>query len=46
MPKRLQDMTDDEINERKFTLMQQLCDKNNLPYHPTLVAWLARKGRR
>jgi hypothetical protein len=39
----LTNMNDDEINRRKFVLMQRLCDDKGLPYPPQLVAYLARK---
>lgn len=41
----LADMSDDEINRRKYTVMKNICDAKGLPYHPSLVAWLARQEK-
>jgi hypothetical protein len=36
----LANMSDNEINRRKFAVMKKICDEKGLPYHPSLVAWL------
>lgn len=38
----LADMSDGELNRRKFTLMKRICDNKGLPYPDSLRVWLER----